>query len=73
MTGSRAYALLWIAWLAIFLAIELSALLTGHPQWTLSDFVWRLERLGRAWTFLRYFVAAFCVWLALHMSFGWFR
>lgn len=67
------YALFWIAWLALFVAIEGSALVTGHNDYTLSDYVWRLEQLGRAWTVLRFFVTAFCVWLALHMAFGWFR
>lgn len=69
----RLYGVLWVAWLAAFLAIEVSALVTGHPQWTLSDFVWRLEALGRGWTAARYGVAAFLAWLALHLTFGWFR
>lgn len=73
MSLKTAYALLWIIWLGSFLAIEFSALLSGHPQFTLSDFVWRAERLGRAWTVLRYFIAVFCVWLAGHMIFGWWR
>lgn len=67
-----AYALLWIGWIVSFLAIELTALFTGHTQYTLSDFVWRAEEVNRAWTFLRFFIAAFCIWLTLHMVFGWF-
>jgi hypothetical protein len=67
------YAALWIGWIAAFLAIELSALFTGHARYTLSDFVWRLEEVNRAWTFLRFFVAAFCLWLTLHLTFGLFR
>jgi hypothetical protein len=39
----------------------------------LSDYVWRLEQINRTWTFLRFFVAAFCAWLFLHMTFGWLR
>lgn len=66
------YALMWVGWIAAFLAIELSAIFTGHNQYTLSDFVWRLEEINTGWTFLRYFVAAFCLWLFLHMAFGWF-
>ena len=73
MTASRLYAVLWIGWLAAFLVIEFSALFAGRPQYTLSDYVWRLERINQAWTVVRYFVAAFCIWLALHMTFGWFR
>ena len=67
------YAALWIGWIFSFLAIELSAIWSGHDQYTLSFFVWRLEEVNRAWTFLRFFVAAFCLWLTLHMAFGWFR
>ncbi len=72
MTG-RVYSALWIGWLAAFLAVELSAILTGHKQYTLSEYVWRLESLGAAWTFVRYAVAAFCLWLFLHMTFGVLR
>lgn len=68
-----AYAVLWMAWIAAFLSLELTALFSGHHELTLSDFVWRLEEINKAWTFLRYFVAAFCLWLFFHMAFGWFR
>jgi hypothetical protein len=67
------YGLLWLAWIIIFLVIELSALWTGHPSRTLSDWVWQLEGLGRGWTFARYFIAAFLCWLAGHLIFGWWR
>lgn len=74
--GSRVmrtlYSILWIAWIAAFLTIELSAIFTGHHEYTLSDFVWRLEQVHRAWTFARFFIMAFCVWLMLHLAFGWF-
>ena len=73
MKLSTVYALLWIAWIIAFLAIELTAIFTAHDQYTLSDFVWRLEEINRAWTFLRLVVAFFCAWLFLHMVFGWFR
>ncbi len=66
------YAGLWIAWVAAFLIIELSALAI-NPRFILSDFVWRLEEINRAWTFLRFLVAAFCVWLAGHLVLGWWR
>ena len=68
-----AYASLWLAWIVMFFAVELSAIFTGHTQYTLSDYVWRLERLGTSWTFLRYLVAAGCVWLAGHLVWGWWR
>jgi hypothetical protein len=67
------YAALWIGWIAAFLVIELTALFTGNPRYTLSEYVWRLEEINRAWTFLRFFIAAFCLWLFFHMAFGWFR
>jgi len=70
---AKVYAALWAAWIIAFLAIELTALFTGHSQYTLSDFVWRLERINTAWTFLRYFVAVFCLWLFFHMAFGLFK
>lgn len=70
---ARLYAAAWITWIVAFLAIELTAIASGHSRYTLSDYVWRLEQIDAGWTFLRYFVAAFCVWLALHMIFGWFR
>jgi hypothetical protein len=73
MTLGKLYAVLWILWVASFLCIELSAIFTGHSRYTLSDFVWHLEEINRAWTFLRFFICAFCVWLTLHMSLGWFR
>ena len=70
---AKVYALLWIVWIAAFLCIEMSAIWTGHDQYTLSDFVWRAERINTSWTFLRYFICAFCVWLTAHMAFGAFR
>jgi hypothetical protein len=73
MRASAVYPLLWIAWIAAFLAIELSALWSGHSNFTLSDYCWRLEQISRGWTFLRFFVCAFCIWLLLHMAFGWFK
>lgn len=73
MRASLVYPLLWIVWVAAFLVIELSALWTGHPNFTLSEYCWRLERINTAWTFMRFFLAAFCVWLFCHLVFGLFR
>lgn len=66
------YAVLWILWIAGFLAIEFTAIGTGHHEYTLSDFVWRAEQINAGWTALRYFVIAFGVWLVLHMGFHLF-
>lgn len=70
---TRVYAVLWLAWIAMFFAVELSALCMGHPERTLSEFVWRLEGLSPRWTFARYFIAAGCLWLFGHFTFGWWR
>ena len=47
MRASLVYPLLWIAWIAAFLAIELSALWSGHSNFTLSAYCWRLEQINR--------------------------
>lgn len=73
MTLKTTYGVLWLLWIVSFLVVELTALWTGHPEFTLSEWVWKLERLGRAWTFARYFVAAFLLWLFFHLVFGWWR
>ena len=67
------YGALWLGWVAYFLAVEFTAIGTGHDNYTLSDFVWRLEEINRTWTALRFALAAFCLWLLLHISLGWFR
>lgn len=63
----------WIIWIVSFFPIEITALLTHNARYTLSGIVWHAEALGGQWTFVRYYVAVFCVWLALHMVFGWFK
>jgi len=50
---------------------ELFALISGHPEHTLSYQVWHLE--GRGATFARYFVGVFLLWLLIHMVFEKFR
>ena len=67
------YPILWVLWIVSFLVIEGSALITHHNQYTLSDYVWRLEEINAGWTFLRFFICAFCLWLLCHMAFGWFK
>lgn len=69
----KIYSYLWIAWIAMFFAIELTALFTGKPQYTLSEFTWRAEELGHPWDFARFFIAAGCIWLSMHLVFGWWR
>lgn len=56
----------WAAWIgAGFLPLELWAIASGQPQYTLSDQVWHLE--GQGASFGRYFVFAFLLWLLIHM------
>lgn len=59
-------SLYWLGWIVIgFLPLELWSLFTGHQEDTLSDQVWHAE--GNGATFTRYFVAAFLLWLLIHM------
>lgn len=67
------YPWVWFALAVQFLVAELIPLALKKPQYTLSDYVWRLEEINKGWTFARYFVAAFFLWLALHMVFKLFR
>lgn len=56
----------WLAWITVgFLPLEIWALVSHKPQYTLSDQVWHLEGTGS--TFARFFVGAFIVWLFFHM------
>ena len=67
----NAWSLAWLAWLVLFLVMELTALFTGHPENTFSYQVWHLE--GKGATFARWFVGAFFLWLFVHMVFEKFR
>lgn len=72
MRSSALFSLYWALWLVVGFGVpEGIALATGHPEWTLSDQVWRAEGTGQ--TFVRYFVGAFLVWLLLHMVWRLFR
>lgn len=82
MTWGRQY---WAAWLIIvlvtFLAPEITALITGHPENTLSNYVWvklhivRGEKV-RQWTAGDFLT--FCAWMSMwawltwHFFFGLF-
>ena len=68
------YSLLWLLWLVAFLVLEIYALVTNAYN-TLSENVWRLTGVGQpgGWSFAHFMVAAFCLWLACHFVFGWFR
>lgn len=55
----------WIVWIVFFLVWEGLAL--THPQKhdTLSEQVWAIQ----ANSFVRFMVAAFCLWLTFHFVF----
>ena len=63
----------WIAIGVLFVIFEFTPLALGKPQYTLSDYIWRLEEINARWTALRYFIVALCVFLVLHLGFGWLR
>jgi hypothetical protein len=69
----------WPLWLVILFGIpEFVALKTGHPEWTFSDFVWRVFDVlpGSTlweWRAVHFFLLAFMVWLTLHLVFRLFR
>jgi hypothetical protein len=68
----NAWSLYWALWIGIgFLPVELIALISGHPENTLSDQVWHAE--GNGATAMRYFVASFTLWLFFHMVFRKFK
>lgn len=67
------YTIAWLLWLAMFLAIELPALLDKKPGGTLSENVWdwfRIRDKPRAWTWRRIVLALFLAWLLIHMVAG---
>lgn len=76
-------SLYWLLWFAIgFLPLEFYALVSGHPEWTLSDQVWALE-VGNhvdqiwwnpgTWPFGHLAIACGCVWLFGHFVFHIWR
>lgn len=77
----------WTIWLTLFmlafLALELPSVFSGHPERTLSWWVWkRLESFipgvttmpwtWNHWLFIVLWFGLFA-WLAVHFSFGWIR
>lgn len=69
------WTIAWLIWGAAFLAIELPAAFNRRPGDTLSETVWRWFRVkdprptAVTWT-LRVALAAFLVWLTVHLTFG---
>ena len=82
----RAIDKFWLIWFVTsfgtFLLVETYALIKKHPEWTLSEAIWRLEKFipGQsfwAWSAGHYlFMAAFTLlifWLFFHFGWGLFR
>jgi hypothetical protein len=66
------WSVYWLTWIAIGFGIpEAIALLTGHPENTLSWQFWRLEGSGA--TIFHWIVGSLFAWLFLHMTFRIFR
>ena len=75
----------WIIWsivmVATFAVPEFWAILTGHPQNTFSETLWRGEHLGSAnplkWTFVHLMVTTATLttlgWLVGHFGWGLWR
>ena len=63
MTGWSWY---WLLWLAVGFGVpETIALVTGHPERTLSYQVWQLE--GAAGSIVQFVLGAFLIWLFGHL------
>lgn len=74
----------WLAWLAAvfagFLPVEVYALATRHTEHTLSGTVWTWTsndlthpwNIG-SWTWPHWLLAAFMIWLTLHLVWGLLR
>jgi len=73
MKWTNLYPYVWYIWLGWFLVWEFLPIIKHQVQYTLSEYVWKLEAYGPGWTALRYFIAVFCLWLFFHLAFGWFR
>lgn len=69
----------WAAYLIVGFGVpETWALTTRHPQYTLSETVWRWCDVlpGQTiwqWKAVHFLLAAFMIWLTLHLCFALFR
>ena len=68
----------WAVLLIIGGVVETVALATGHPEWTLSEFVWRACNVtpGQSiykWTAVHVLLALALIWLWFHFVFRIWR
>jgi hypothetical protein len=68
----RLYPYAWYIWWGLFVVFEGIPIAFKKEQYTLSEYIWRLEGYSPGWTALRYFIAAACVWLFFHLVFRLF-
>lgn len=67
------YTVAWGLWIAFFAVVEGLALFNNKSGDTLSEHVWKIFKVKEQpwkWTFARFFLAAFMVWLSGHFVFG---
>lgn len=63
----------WLFWLAMFLVIEIPALLNKNPGDTLSEHVWNwfsILNKSEGWLWRRVVLAAFLLWMVWHLLTG---
>ena len=68
----------WIVWLVLGFGVpETVALASGHPEWTLSDTVWRVFAVTDPrpwhWKVAHLILACFMLWLTGHFVFRIWR
>lgn len=64
------FTVAWLLWLAMFLVVEGIALFNKEKGDTLSEHIWKwfsVKDKGKGWLARRFVLAAFLVWLLLHM------
>ncbi len=65
----------WVVWAVVLFGVpEFIALKTGHPEYTLSDTVWRIFSVepGQGfwqWKASHFLLASFMLWVNLHFVF----
>ena len=75
-TGTALATFYWVViWGGAFGAVESYALFSGHPEWTLSECIWRLidyvpGQTIKQWSIVHLLAALFMTWLYGHFIFG---
>ena len=74
------FTVAWIGWIVAFVVVEAVALFNKQKGDTLSEHVWKWfgvpdenSKVKKAFTFGRFFLGAFLLWLAGHLTFGWWN